>query len=147
MQGNNVISFTIIIEPRPQLRHRSRSFQTKNGRIISQAYDDEKTKIDNKTLSALLMPHKPPVILSGPLELEVDAYLRIPKGFSKKKAAEALSGTLRPTGKPDLSNLVKKIEDRMSGWFYNDDRQIVSKVSRKWYGDPPRWEVTLRQLP
>jgi Holliday junction resolvase RusA-like endonuclease len=143
---NQPISFTLIIEPRSQLRHRTGQVRLKGGQVITKAYDCERTKLDNETLSALLLPHKPPVPLTGPLELTIDAYLKIPKGFSKKKTAAALSGELRPITKPDLDNLAKKLKDRMGrGFFYEDDKQIVTETVRKWYGDPPRWEVMLEQ--
>lgn len=137
------MKFTILLEPRPQARHRTRAFKTKQGRMAVQAYDSKETKLDNEQLWAMLLPHKPPEPLSGALCLEINAYLRIPKGFSKKKTAEALSGILRPTTKPDVSNLVKKLEDRMNRIFFKDDSQIVSLTVRKFYGTPPRWEVEI----
>jgi len=137
------MKFIILLPPKAQARHRTRAFTTKKGKLAVQAYDSKETRLDNEQLWAMLLPHRPPEPLSGALCLEINAYLGIPKSFSKKKAAAALSGTLRPITKPDLDNLAKKLKDRMNKIFYQDDAQVVSLTVRKFYGTPPRWEVEI----
>jgi len=140
------MKFTILIQPRPQARTRSSGMVTQKGRVIVRAYDTKDTMLENEQLWAMLLPHKPPQPLQGALRLTIDCYLRVPTGFSKKKALAALSGELRPTTKPDVDNLAKKMKDRMNRIFYLDDKQVVTLLVRKFYGDPPRWEVELTQL-
>ena len=88
---------------------------------------------------------KPSTPLSCPLEVTVDAYLPVPKSFSRMKKAMALSGEMRPTTKPDADNLGKNILDCMNGLVWEDDRQIVGLMIRKFYSANPRWEVEIRQ--
>ncbi|MCA6391273.1 MAG: RusA family crossover junction endodeoxyribonuclease [Cytophagales bacterium] len=66
------------------------------------------------------------------------AVFPIPKKFTKAQRAAALVGDLRPTKKPDLSNIQKALEDGMNGVVYYDDCQITeSGGCKKIYGEIP----------
>ena len=67
------------------------------------------------------------------LKVELNVYMAIPKGFSKKKFAKALKGELRPIVKPDCDNIAKNINDALNGLLYPDDKQIVSLTVNKFY--------------
>lgn len=85
--------------------------------------------------------------LTGPLQLDVHAEFRIPQSFSKAKRQAAILGELRPTKKPDLSNIIKQIEDAFNGIVFVDDAQIVQYGSpRKVYGEQPRIVATIREI-
>ncbi|WP_233212337.1 RusA family crossover junction endodeoxyribonuclease [Collimonas sp. PA-H2] len=71
--------------------------------------------------------------LAGPVELYVILYMQIPASYSKTKRANAISGDLRPTGKPDLDNVVKGIKDACSNIVWGDDSQVVRIVASKHY--------------
>lgn len=76
--------------------------------------------------------------LAGPVSLAMKAVMPIPKSFSRKKREAALRGEIRPTGKPDLSNIIKAVEDAMNEVVYRDDGQIAEYGrSGKIYGDHP----------
>ena len=62
-------------------------------------------------------------------------YRSIPKSFSKKKFAEAVAGTLRPTSKPDLDNTAKSILDALTGITWKDDAVISDLHLKKRYTD------------
>jgi Holliday junction resolvase RusA-like endonuclease len=130
--------FTIPITPKAQKRDRIGS---RGGHGFS--YKDKGQKLEEDKILTLMYEHRPPEPLQGPLSLEVKAYLPIPKSKPKKWQAAALSGEIRPTTKPDCSNLIKNLEDIMNGVFIGDDRQVVSLSVEKWYGDPARWEINL----
>jgi Holliday junction resolvase RusA-like endonuclease len=84
-------------------------------------------------------------LLSGvALSMDVRFYLRVPASKPKRWQAAALSGDVRPTTKPDLSNLVKSVEDGMQGAVFQDDCAIVDTRQGKFYGAEPRVEVLLR---
>ena len=78
-----------------------------------------------------------------PLSMSVIAYMGIPKSKSKKFREAAMAGSERPTKKPDLSNIVKGVEDALNGLLYKDDSQIVNLALEKYYSEEPRLEVTL----
>ena len=90
------------------------------------------------------MEHNAPI--EGPVLLVVTAYYAVPKSWSKKKRMDALNGHIRPVVKPDLSNIVKAIEDGMNKIVYKDDSQIVSVTLAKYYDINPRVEVEVRGL-
>jgi Holliday junction resolvase RusA-like endonuclease len=75
--------------------------------------------------------------------MSVIAYMTIPKSKSKKFRKAAMEGEERPTKKPDLSNIVKGVEDALNGVLYKDDSQIVNLSMEKYYSEEPRLEVTL----
>lgn len=78
-----------------------------------------------------------------PLSMSLVAYMGIPKSKSKKFKQAALEKVERPTKKPDLSNIVKGVEDALNGLLYKDDSQIVNLTLEKYYSDEPRLEVYL----
>lgn len=80
------------------------------------------------------------------LSVEITAYYAIPKSTSKKKAAEMLAGTIRPTKKPDFDNIGKIICDSLNTIAYHDDSAIVEAQVHKYYGENPRVEVILKAL-
>lgn len=75
--------------------------------------------------------------LEGPLRVELHAEFGIPQSWSKKKKAEAAGGFVKPTGRPDLDNLVKML-DAFNAVVWRDDSQVVSGTIRKSYSDRPR---------
>lgn len=112
------------------------------------AYTPEKT-VNYETLVKEMFAIKYPKheIMEGPLRMEVLAYFPIPKSASKKKALQMAKGEIRPTKKPDTSNILKIIEDALNKIAYNDDSQIVESSIEKYYsGDSPRTEVVIKPL-
>ncbi len=85
-------------------------------------------------------------LLEGPLELDLDFYMPIPKSTSKKKKALMLEGALRPITTPDRDNLQKFISDVLQGVLYENDSTIVGGYSRKWYGLEPKTVIRLRRF-
>jgi Holliday junction resolvase RusA-like endonuclease len=83
--------------------------------------------------------------LEGELVMTVRAYFTIPKSASKKKAADMVSGRIRPAKRPDWDNVGKIISDALNGLAYHDDSQIVSATVEKWYSLEPRVEVILME--
>jgi Holliday junction resolvase RusA-like endonuclease len=85
-------------------------------------------------------------IIDGPVEMWVAVYLSIPQSASKKRKAAMLGGAELPTKKPDLTNVVKSIEDALNLIAYRDDSAIVSMHITKHYADEPRVDVVIAAL-
>lgn len=83
--------------------------------------------------------------LEGPVRMSLSAWLRIPK-TSKRKTAAMESGEIRPTKKPDMSNILKSVEDALNDLAYRDDKQIVELELVKKYSNRPRIELTVEEL-
>jgi len=137
------LRFTIIIPPTGQMRARTRAFRV-GDRLTSRAHKHEKQEAEEGRIGALLLGHRPPEPLQGPLILVVRAYLPIPQSQSKKWKAAALACQIAPEKKPDWDNLGKNLCDVMNGIFWVDDKQIVDGRVIKLYGDPARWEIEIR---
>jgi Holliday junction resolvase RusA-like endonuclease len=82
------------------------------------------------------------VFFGGPVRLLVTFTFARPKSVSVKKRAYMVVA-------PDLSKLVRGIEDAMTGVLYRDDSQITEIVARKVYGvsdEPSHALITLSEL-
>lgn len=78
--------------------------------------------------------------LTDPVEMHVFFYFKIPASYHKHK--DEMIGT--PLAhKPDLSNLVKFVEDAANGVLYKDDSCIVHIEAWKLYGEEEMTEITL----
>lgn len=137
----NLISFTVFGEPVAQGRPR---FSNHSG--FTRAYDPKKSKDFKQYVKLVAAEHRPPALLEGPLLLEVKVFKPTLKSFSKKKAAAAESGVLRPVTKPDVDNYVKGIKDALKQIIWNDDSQVVDLHVSKWYSQTPRIEVTVSEV-
>ena len=82
------------------------------------------------------MSHRPETLLDGPLSLRVEFYLLQPKSVRRQY----------PAVKPDLSNLLKAVEDALNGLLWTDDSRIVELVVHKHYGNPSRVEVAVQEI-
>jgi Holliday junction resolvase RusA-like endonuclease len=87
--------------------------------------------------------HEESKFLTGPLHLDVIFYLPIP-GYKQRKTS-SLSGKYHSI-KPDLSNLIKFIEDAATGVLYQDDALICSITSKKIYDTTPRTEIVITRV-
>ncbi|MGM0964700.1 MAG: RusA family crossover junction endodeoxyribonuclease [Bacillota bacterium] len=135
------IAFTIYAEPvaqgRPRAAHR-------NG--MTRLYDPKKSRDFKSYVKLSASDHRPEQLLTGPLELRVKVYKSLLKSFSKKKAAEAERGELRPAKKPDVDNYIKGIKDGLNKVIWQDDSQIVDLHVSKFYSSTPRIEVEVVTL-
>lgn len=135
------MKFTVAIVPKAQMRARH---GVVNG--FSRTYKDPKQDQQEQALMALLLPHVPPVALTGQLLLGVKAFLPIPTSKPKKWKEGARAGIIRPTVKPDLDNLLKHVKDCLTMLrFWGDDKQVVGYLPHtgKYYSDRPRWEIEI----
>ena len=81
------------------------------------------------------MGAQPPIGHGIPLRCVMTATFDVPASWSKRKRVDALDGTIRPTSKPDLTNVVKAVEDACNAIVWHDDSQIVDWRIVKRYGE------------
>lgn len=115
--------------------------------IMSQEYDPSA-----KDKAAILTKVKylaPPVPLDEPLKVVFIFFMpRIKGHYGSGKNSHQLKphAPLWCRPKPDLSNLVKLIEDALNGVFWKDDSIICREVLDKVYSERPRVEVEIYSL-
>lgn len=86
-----------------------------------------------------------------PLYLSCSFYIERPKGhYGTGRNAGVIKDRFErawPTGRPDLSNLVKLVEDALTKLAWADDDQVVA-IERpvKLYAERPRTEIRIKVL-
>lgn len=121
----------IVLRGAPRGKERPRL--TKGGHV----YTPQKTRDYEAALKAaatLTMGDAPP--LEGPIALEIDVRLPIPKSWPKKRREAAASNRLAPTSKPDFDNYAKTV-DALNQLVWIDDGQVIDARIRKRYSDTP----------
>jgi len=134
-----MIELTIPGEPVAKSRPR----MTKSGFV----YTPVKT-VNYETLIKELFIIKYPSFqpLEGPVRMSLSAWLKIPRSASKRKVEAMKGGEIRPTKKPDMSNILKSVEDALNNLAYCDDKQIVECELEKRYGSRPRIELVIEDI-
>jgi Holliday junction resolvase RusA-like endonuclease len=92
---------------------------------------------------------RPCGLLWGALELRVDIHLRVPPSWPVWRRAAALEGLVRPTARPDSTNLLKALEDACNGVLWGDDAQVVDSHAHRWYcagAELERAEVVVQEV-
>lgn len=120
----------------PKGRFMIRHFNRKRTSAFEQA-------VAFKFIEACRAARAPVVPWTGPVEMDIDIDLPVPKSFPQWKRALALAWTWFHTTKPDLSNVLKAVEDGLNGVAYRDDAQIWRATQIKRYGQTPGVTVQL----
>ena len=137
-------TYTAIVLGDPVAQGRPR-FSRQGGFV--KAYDPAKSRDYKSYVRLIAAQNAPDSPVEGAIEFSLRIYRAIPKGMPKYKREAAMAGTLRPVTKPDVSNVLKGVEDALKGVWYKDDSQIVGYgVLGKWYDERPRIEIMMRVL-
>ena len=137
-------TYTAVVLGEPVAQGRPR-FSRQGGFV--KAYDPAKSRDYKSYVRFIAAQNAPDSPVEGAIEFSLRIYRAIPKGMPKYKREAAKAGTLRPVTKPDVSNILKGVEDALKGVWYKDDSQIVGYgVLGKWYDERPRIEIMMREL-
>lgn len=137
-------TYTAVVLGDPVAQGRPR-FSRQGGFV--KAYDPAKSRDYKSYVRLIAAQNAPDSPVEGAIEFSLRIYRAIPKGMPKYKREAAKAGTLRPVTKPDVSNVLKGVEDALKGVWYKDDSQIVGfGVLGKWYDERPRIEIMMREL-
>ncbi len=107
---------------------------------VGRVYDSQKD-IKFAYGIALRSQNRSGYLYTGPLGLNITFYLPIPKSREK----QSLQGQPH-IYTPDLSNLIKLIEDCANGILYKDDCAIAEINAKKCYDNSPRTEFTIVEM-
>lgn len=134
---------TIIVPGKPQ--GKGRPVFSKRGNFVNVRTPDKTVLYENWIKicfdKANVSPERKPI--EGAVYLGIVAYFPIPTSWSKKKQAQARSGKLHPTVKPDFDNIAKVVGDALNGSAWLDDKQIVEAEVTKVYDDDPRLVIEI----
>ena len=135
------VSFTI--PGKPVGKQRSRSARLPNGGVRHYT-PDETVRYENLVALAAKIAMAGADPTSSAVWLDLTVILTVPKSWGKRNTEAALSGDIKPTSKPDLSNVIKAVEDGMNGVVYQDDSQITHLTASKRYGSAAGVHVSVR---
>jgi len=137
------ITFTIPGEP--VAKGRPRSF-VRGGHVAH--YTPEKTaRYENLVKLAAQQAMAGRLPLEGAVYLVVRASMGIPVSWSVKRRIAAASGTVTPTKRPDLDNIVKAVKDGLNGVAWRDDAQVIELHAIKRYSATPSVYVQVMEAP
>lgn len=137
-------TITIDVQGEPVAKGRPR-FSTQAGFV--QTFTPTKTrKYEERIAAAAKLAMAGRATLDCPLYVKVYAFLSIPKSWPKKKQADALSGVLLPTSKPDADNYAKTACDGLNGIVYVDDSQVTDMFVKKRYSQVPGLRIVVQAL-
>jgi Holliday junction resolvase RusA-like endonuclease len=144
--------FEVVIFGRPQPAGSKRAFvnrRTGRAHVVDAAKGSQpwKQEVAGTALSAC---GGEPLLLDGPLILDVKFFLRRPQGhYRTGRNAHLLrdSAPGYPTTKPDTTKLVRAAEDALTGIVWRDDCQVVYTIASKHYGLPERCLVRVDRAP
>lgn len=120
--------------------------QKKLGTFAGKAmmFTPAKTRATGEMLTALLSVHTPMRPLEGPLRLTVTYRWPWRNADPQKVRSQ---GWAWMWSRPDCSNLIKQIEDCMTGLrFWRDDGQIAELIFRKQRGEQVGIEIEIEPL-
>ena len=124
------MQFFIPMRP-PTVTHHDKELHAfmRGGRPCAVLHDSPELKDARAKLRAGLAPHAPAIPLGGPVRLVVKwlfpAQGRHPDGAWK-------------TSRPDTDNLDKALKDEMTRLhFWQDDAQVASEISEKFWANTP----------
>lgn len=84
-------------------------------------------------------------LMEGPLRLTVRVVVPRPKGHYGAKGLRPSAPEL-PITRPDVTKLLRAIEDACTGIVWRDDAQIVTQIAAKEYGEPARAEIVVEAV-
>lgn len=118
-----------IVEGDPQGKARPR-FSRKSGTV----YTPAKTAKYEKEIRQSFLAAGGKLIPDGSyVAVTVDAYFKIPKSYIKRKRLACEQSIKRPDKKPDIDNILKVVLDALNKVAYEDDKQVIEVICRKWY--------------
>lgn len=85
-------------------------------------------------------------VIDQPVRLDILAEMAIPASWSRRKKNDAIIGNIKPSGRPDLSNVIKQIEDALNGVVFCDDSLVVTLRASKRYGVQPKLVITVAPI-
>jgi crossover junction endodeoxyribonuclease RusA len=83
-------------------------------------------------------------LLDGALELSVIFTVPRPKGHYGARGLRP-SAPEHPTKRPDITKLLRAVEDACTGIVWRDDSQVVAQHAYKEYGEPARADVRVTE--
>lgn len=131
--GKSPRQIILSVPGKPIAKKRPRFYR--KGNFVG-TYNDQTTEEGRWMLEAKQQITSP--LLEGPLCLDIQFLMPIPKGWPKYQIEKIYRGDfIYHEKKPDLDNLVKFVKDCLNGLAWKDDSQVAEIHAVKFYADKP----------
>jgi len=107
-------------------------------------YDPQETEESRFLFEVQKQWNRPPI--ETPLKVRCSFEMPIPKSTSRKKTWAMIKDEIKHTKKPDISNLIKFIEDCLNGVVWKDDSQIIYLAGGKFYSEEPKTIIMIEEV-
>jgi Holliday junction resolvase RusA-like endonuclease len=145
-----IIRFDILGKPAPRGSKRAFPIRRKDGSLGVVVSDEtgERGRLWMAMVREAARGALPPnwVVHSGPVKLFVVFHRSRPKAHYTTKGAVKPSAPAHPTVKPDLTKLLRALEDALTGIVWRDDSQIIYQAASKEYADVDTTSVFIQVL-
>jgi Holliday junction resolvase RusA-like endonuclease len=96
-------------------------------------YSTKKQQYAEQMIRAAWVEAGEPTLERGPVALTLTAFMQRPAGHFRQNMMLTAEGKRHPypAKKPDLSNIVKLVEDALNGCAWADDALIIDITARK----------------
>ena len=144
------LSFTLKGEPRG--KGAPRAYTQKMGqKYVARIRKDPKTKLRENSITKELSLQFPDTRIDGPVKLTVTFVMPVPKSYKGWRQQLAWLGGYFHTKKPDVSNMIKLVEDAITkSNVWTDDALVVEIRAKKRYAmedEESATYVTITELP
>jgi crossover junction endodeoxyribonuclease RusA len=137
-----VISFTV--PGRAQPAGSKRAFIRGGRPVVVDANPNAGAWKERVALVAAQAHRGPPI--TGPVELSITVRLLRPQGHWKKSGGLVKDAPEYPIVRPDLTKLVRALEDALTGIVWLDDSQVIAQHVKKIYADRDEVLISARRL-
>lgn len=128
----------VIVEGKLTGKGRPRFF--KGHAVTPQATRDYEKKVKNE------YEKQQGKLFEVPVRVNIVAYKKVPKSYTKKRAELIRNGIEQPVNKPDIDNICKIILDALNGVAYKDDTQVIRlAISKKYTESTERVEFEVKE--
>lgn len=133
--------FEIEIKGNPIAKKRPRFARI--GKFV-RTYDPQETEEGRFLFEVQKQWSRPPIEV--PIKVRCSFEMPIPKGTSGKKTKAMILEEIKHIKKPDISNLIKFVEDCLNGVVWKDDSQIVYLAGGKFYSEEPKTLIMIEEV-
>jgi Holliday junction resolvase RusA-like endonuclease len=135
------MAITITIPGKPIAKKRPKF--ARRGKFVTTYNPQESEEGRWITLAHQYFPEKP---FEGPIVMNAEFHMPIPKSVSKKRREMMILGEIMHTKKPDTDNMLKFAKDCLNGFAWVDDSQVIECHCRKLYSDTPKTILNIQQV-
>lgn len=152
MPDKTEIYFCVPGKPATAGSKRGIPFRKKDGglgvRLLHACDRFESWRVDVRAIVSRMLPVDCDLI-DGPVSLSLEHVIQRPKSHYRtgKNSHELRAcAPIWPTGKPDLTKVLRALEDSLTGVLWVDDSQVVVQSCSKTYGSLERLIVRVSKL-